>query len=199
MKIILASGSPRRRELLSNVGLSFAVISPEVDEDIREFDGDPRAAVLELSRRKAQSVADHHPDSLVIAADTLVSKDGALLGKPVDRAHAAEMLGSLSGNTHEVYTGVALSYEGKTVTCAERTKVRFRPLEKVEIDEYIATGEPMDKAGAYGIQNIGATFVEAVDGDYFNVVGLPLCALFELLKREFGIQLFDVITAYAPK
>ena len=142
----------------------------------------PDALVKELSRCKAREVAEKHPDALVIGADTVVVLDGAVLGKPRDAEDARQMLARLSGRTHTVWTGVTLARGGEVLSHAERTEVRFRPLTGREIDAYVATGEPLDKAGAYGAQGIGSLFVEHLDGDFFNVMGLPLCALGNLLK-----------------
>ena len=187
MKLILASQSPRRRELLERMGLDFTVISPQIDEDAFT-DPDPAALVCTLSREKALAVArEQDPDVLVVAADTVVVLDGQALGKPGDEAGAAAMLAALSGRSHEVYTGVTVCRGDRAVTEAKRTEVTFRPLSREEIRSYVATGEPMDKAGAYGIQGFGALLVEGIRGDYFNVVGLPVCRLGRMLAG-FGVD-----------
>lgn len=187
MNIILASGSPRRRQLLEQIGLSFTVRSSDVDESV-EPGLSPAAMVEQLSLRKGQAVAGSvGPDSLVLAADTVVALGDTILGKPQDRAQAVSMLTSLSGKTHQVYTGVTLLGGGRRVTEHETTAVTFRSLSREEIVAYVDTGEPMDKAGAYGIQGYGALLVERLEGDYFNVMGLPLCRLGRMLAA-FGVE-----------
>lgn len=187
MNIILASGSPRRRQLLEQLGLSFTVQSSDVDESV-EPGLSPAAMVEQLSLRKGQAVAERvGPDSLVLAADTVVALEDAVLGKPQDQAKAVSMLTSLSGKTHQVYTGVTLLGGGRRVTEHETTAVTFRSLSREEIVAYVDTGEPMDKAGAYGIQGYGALLVERLEGDYFNVMGLPLCRLGRMLAA-FGVE-----------
>ena len=184
MDIILASQSPRRKELLGQMGLrGFKVTSPNVDEDV---DGNlpPAQMVEELSLRKARAVAAQaDEDDLIIAADTVVALEGAVLGKPADEREAFAMLSALSGNRHYVYTGVTVIQGGREVTQHEVTTVTFREVEPGEISDYIATGEPMDKAGAYGIQGYGALLVEGIQGDYYNVMGLPVCRLGRLLGQ----------------
>ena len=189
MDIILASQSPRRRELLNQMGLKgFKVTSPDVDETI-EGNLPPARIVEELSLRKAQAVAEHaDEDDLIIAADTVVALEGAVLGKPEDEVSAFSMLSALSGNRHYVYTGVTVIQGDKVVTQHEMTTVTFRELEPEEITNYIATGEPMDKAGAYGIQGLGALLVSGINGDYFNVMGLPVYRLGRILV-QFGLDL----------
>lgn len=174
MNWILASGSPRRRELLEMLGVPDLTIRPAKGPERATPGAGPEQTVRELSLHKAQEVAQTcAPEDIIIAADTIVYLDGAILGKPRDHDDAVRMLTALSGREHIVYTGVA---------------VRFRPLTSGEIERYIATGEPMDKAGAYGIQGRGALFVAHLDGDYFNVMGLPLCRLGQLLN-ELGVEL----------
>ncbi len=183
MDIILASNSPRRRELLEQVGITgFQVISPDVDERV-EPGLSPAGMVEELSLRKARAAADKTgPDGLIIAADTVVALDGAVLGKPRDEADAFAMLSALSGREHRVYTGVTVLGGGRAATEHEETAVCFRELAPVEIWGYIATGEPMDKAGAYGIQGRCAAFIREIHGDYNNVVGLPVGRVYQELK-----------------
>ncbi len=191
-KIVLASKSPRRRELLSEFVSDFDIIADDAEE-ITEDGITPEETVRNLAMQKARNVAKKADESaLVIGADTVVFIDGKILGKPANKEEASEMLHMLSGRDHHVCTGLAIiDNESKKSYCGfERTAVHFRHLEDEEIDKYIATGEPMDKAGAYGIQNIGALFVEGIKGDYFNVVGLPLCKLGQVLKEEFGYELF---------
>lgn len=180
-RLILASGSPRRRELLTQMGYSFEIQVPDVDENV---DGHARDVVAILSRRKAEAVAATRAEGVVIASDTLVSLDGAALGKPRDAADAHRMLAALSGRTHEVFTGVTIidAASGRSETRAVRTGVRFRALSESEIDQYIATGEPMDKAGAYAIQGGAHGFVEGFDGSYENVIGFPVDDIREMLK-----------------
>ena len=187
MKIILASQSPRRRELLGQVGLTFEIVSPEVDE--AQYGGlPPRELVQTLSRAKALDAARRVPaGSLVLGADTVVVLDGQALGKPDGPGGARAMLTALSGRTHEVWTGFTLCRDGEVHTEAVATEVTFRALAPEEIDRYVATGEPLDKAGAYGIQGRGALLVAQIRGDYSNVVGLPLCAVGQAL-RCFGVD-----------
>lgn len=188
MNIVLASASPRRRELLERMGIrDFTVVVSDADETLDEH-LPPAQQVERLSRIKAAAVAAQvQPDALVIAADTVVTLDGAILGKPADEAQAFHMLSSLSGACHQVYTGVTVIQNGKVLTCHEVTEVEFRPLEREEIELYIATGECMDKAGAYGIQGYGCLLVEGIRGDYYNVMGLPVVCLARMLK-QFGVD-----------
>jgi len=189
MEIILASRSPRRRELLNQIGLKgFRVAASDTSEEVA---GNPAPGDLveQLSLRKAQAVqAQAGPEDLIIAADTVVVLDGAILGKPADERDAFAMLSALSGNRHRVYTGVTVLQGERCSTCHEETLVAFRDLEPDEIGAYIATGEPMDKAGAYGIQGLGSLLVSRLEGDYFNVMGLPLFRLGRMLA-EFGVDL----------
>ena len=189
MDIILASQSPRRRELLGQMGLKgFKVTSPDVDEEVDE-NLHPSLVVEELSLRKAKAVAeDADEDDIIIAADTVVALEGTVLGKPADEGDAFSILSALSGNRHYVYTGVTVMQGEKAVTQHEVTTVTFRDIDPQEIDNYIATGEPMDKAGAYGIQGLGALFISGIDGDYFNVMGLPIYRLGRILA-EFDLDL----------
>ncbi len=191
MELILASNSPRRRELLGQMGIkNFKMISPDVDESV-EPGLSPAEIVERLSRRKAAAAAGKAgPDCLIIAADTVVALDGAVLGKPRNKEGAFAMLAALSGREHHVYTGVTVLQGERTVTEHEETAVTFRALEEEEIWGYIATGEPMDKAGAYGIQGLGALLVSGIRGDYCNVVGLPVFRLGRMLGR-FGIHLLQ--------
>ena len=187
MRIILASQSPRRRELLERMGISRFEVIPAQGEEYMDPDLEPARLVEALSRSKCAQVAASHPDDLVIAADTVVSIDGQALGKPQDPAQAAEMLFLLSGREHVVYTGITVSLGERMITEHEATPVWFRPLTTTEVAHYIATGEPMDKAGAYGIQGYGAMLVEGISGDYYNVMGLPVCRLAQLLTG-FGVD-----------
>ncbi len=179
-RLILASRSPRRAELLSRLGLSFTVQVPEVDESLLD-DESPNAAADRLARLKAGAALQG--DALVIGCDTLVVHRGDILGKPADSAEAVEMLRRLQGEEHEVFTGVALGMVERLESAVEKTRVWFRSLDPQECQEYVATHEPLDKAGAYGIQGYGAAIVERIAGDYFNVMGLPIQRLLELFRR----------------
>lgn len=188
MSIVLASQSPRRKELLAQMGLEFEII-PAKGEEKADPSLPPAEYVQQLSLQKAAEVARRcAPDDVVIGADTIVVLDGQILGKPRDAAHAFEMLSGLSGRCHTVYTGLALLRGGEQRLDAAATQVRFRSLTEQEILAYIATGEPMDKAGAYGIQGMGALLVDSIQGDFYNVVGLPVCRLGRMLAR-FGIKI----------
>ena len=183
MAMILASQSPRRRELLGQMGFFFTV-RPAKGEELPHPELTPAQLVEELARQKALEVsAEAEADDVVVAADTVVAIDGKVLGKPHDKVHAAQMLSALSGREHTVYTGVAVKRGETLLVEHEATQVRFRPLTEREIDLYIQTGEPMDKAGSYGIQGYGALLVEGIRGDYFNVVGLPICRLGRMLAQ----------------
>ncbi len=189
MSIILASQSPRRRQLLGQIGLDHFIVRPARGEEIMDPALSPAQLVEELSRQKAREVAGaSDPGDLVIAADTVVAIDGRVLGKPHDREEACAMLSALSGREHTVYTGVTVCRDDRMLTQHEATQVRFRPLSPREIRAYVDSGEPMDKAGAYGVQELGALLVEGIRGDYFNVVGLPLCRLGQMLS-QFGVEL----------
>ena len=183
--LILASGSPRRRELLTKMGYAFEICTPDVDEHVT---GHARDIVHTLAQRKAHAAAAHYTDGVIIASDTLVSLDGAPLGKPADAKEAHEMLTALSAREHEVFTGVCVldARTGRFETRTVRTGVTFREITPGEIDAYIATGEPMDKAGAYAIQGGAAPFVAGLDGEYENVVGFPVVEVGEMLK-DFGL------------
>ena len=177
--IILASKSPRRQELMNHISSDFEVIVSEVEE-ILPADIVPEEAPVYLSELKAKAVAADYPDRVVIGADTVVILDDAVLGKPRDEQDAVRMLRALSGKVHTVVTGCCIIKDGKRVAFSEVTRVEFYPLSDREISEYIATGEPFDKAGAYGIQGRGSVLVRRIEGDFFNVMGLPVGRL----KRE---------------
>lgn len=179
--IILASQSPRRRELLAQIGIEFTVVTADIDETPWPGE-DHRAYTLRLADAKARAVLVQHPDSIVIGADTTVEVDGDLLGKPVNAADAARMLRLLRGRAHQVTTGVAVLTSDQTHTAAETTNVFFSAMTDDDISGYVATGEPMDKAGAYGIQGRAAEWIPRIEGDYNNVVGLPLARLAALLR-----------------
>jgi septum formation protein len=178
--IILASGSPRRAELLRAAGIAFEASPPAVDESLRA-DESPEQYVRRLAVDKAETGARRHPGRVVLGADTTVVFDGEVLGKPVDGADAARMLRTLGGRTHQVITGVAVAGPAGTLEAAAFTEVAIRALTDEEIAQYIASGEPMDKAGAYAIQGRAAAFVTRVDGSYTNVVGLPVALVCRLL------------------
>jgi septum formation protein len=198
-RIILASASPRRKELLEQIGVEFEICPAKGEEVVTKTE--PAEVVAELSKQKAEEVAsgvlsynENHPDLvtpqdiLVIGADTVVAHGGRILGKPQDEADARQMLTRLSGQVHSVYTGVTLVFidkSGRTGEYAffEKTDVAVYPLDQEEIDRYIASGEPMDKAGSYGIQGRFASYIEKINGDYNNVVGLPVARLYQELKR----------------
>lgn len=190
LDIVLASGSPRRRELLTQIGLEFRVVVSDVDETVEPLA--PSQVAVELSKRKAEAVwrlLEEEPGSrLLIGADTIVVCDGSILGKPADSTEAAEMLKRLQGREHEVYTGVTLLHREaqETVQCKsfhEVTKVHFYPMSPDEVEGYTATADPLDKAGAYGIQGICARYISGVEGDYNNVVGLPVGRLYQEAKE----------------
>lgn len=204
-QIILASQSPRRKELLEQIGLEFEICPAQGEEVITK--SVPEEVVMELSKQKAEEVAamvssfgEEHKDIttpsdiLVIGADTVVAYDGKILGKPADETDAKRMLTMLSGNTHSVFTGVTLVLIDKSgrageLVFYEKTDVKMHKMSEVEIDRYIATGEPMDKAGSYGIQGKCAIYIEKIDGDYNNVVGLPITRIYQELKK-IGIDIY---------
>lgn len=187
--VILASNSPRRRELLRQLGVSFTVDPADVDESVRPGES-PEAYALRVALDKARAAAARTGKGIIIAADTIVVLDDTVLGKPADARDAERMLALLSGRMHQVITAVAVTNvaSGRTLTRTAATKVWFRRLTQEEIAAYVVSREPLDKAGAYGIQEKGALLVEKIEGCYFNVVGLPLALLAEMLK-EFGIRL----------
>ncbi len=180
VRVILASQSPRRRELLNLVGIVHEVQPADIDESYLAGER-PREHAERLARGKTAVIAERDPDALVIGSDTIVVVDGDVLGKPADELDAVRMLARLAGRSHVVVTAVAVSWRGETRSAVEEVGVTFHPMSRTEIDAYIATREPMDKAGAYGIQGYGATIVSRVDGDYFAVMGLPLQRLTRLL------------------
>ena len=189
MNLILASQSPRRRELLGLMGLDFTVRVADIDETMDP--GLPAAReVARVSRLKAQAVP-REEDDVVIAADTIVVCEGKILGKPRDEADAFRILSLLSGRSHEVMTGMTVLRGSEAVTHTEVTKIHFRQLHPEEVRAYIATGEPMDKAGAYGIQGGAALFADGMEGDYYNVMGLPVCRL-GMILRSFGLPVWGV-------
>jgi septum formation protein len=184
-RVVLASSSPRRRELLALIGIPHEVRPANIDETMRPREA-PRRHAERLAREKAGAIATRDPDRITIGADTVVVINRKVLGKPADVDDAARMLRMLSGREHTVITAVAVSRGRKLRSAIEEVRVKFRRLRAEEIDAYIATGEPMDKAGAYGIQGYGATIVERIEGDYFAVMGLPLVRLVGLM-RDVGV------------
>ena len=199
MKFILASKSPRRKEILENLGISFRIVTADTDEDSEITD--PSELVRELSVRKGRAVAEKIiadnkivDKALIISSDTVVASEGEILGKPADREDAERMLRGLSGRAHSVFSGIALTeLDGgrvvKTAAATEETKVYFSEMDKDDIEFYINAEQVYDKAGAYAIQGIASAFIEKIEGDYFNVVGLPVRRMFRLLEEEFGIKL----------
>jgi septum formation protein len=182
MQVILASASPRRRDLLSLIGCKYKIFSPNADETI--FEGEtPESACGRLSLLKAKSALEHFPEALIIAADTLVIIDSKIFGKPRDADEAKEMLNILNGREHEVITGLTIIHSGQSITETESTAVHFRKLSSDDIEAYISTNEFQGKAGAYAIQGYGSLFIERIEGDYFNVVGLPLQRLSRMLEK----------------
>jgi septum formation protein len=186
VRVILASTSPRRHQLLNLIGIDH-VVRPSETEEIQLSGEAPEAYAERLARAKAETVARVTPSALVVGADTIVVIDNTVLEKPRDEQHAQQMLEQLSGRTHVVMTAVAVAYEGRTVSTVEKVSVTFRRMLYDEQWSYIKTGEPMDKAGAYGIQGFGATIVNRIDGDYFAVMGLSLVRLVDLM-REVGVR-----------
>ncbi|CAN5688282.1 Maf family nucleotide pyrophosphatase [soil metagenome] len=184
--IILASQSPRRAELLGRLGLDFQIVPSEVDESFVDHEM-PADHTERLAREKALRVGLDSPGTLVIGADTIVLLDSDVLGKPRDEEEAVSMLLRLQGREHEVFTAVAVAMEHRCESALERVRVKFRSLERFECERYVSTGEPMDKAGGYGIQGFGSALVEEIHGDYFAVMGLPVVKTLELIRR-FGFQ-----------
>ncbi len=193
MKIILASKSPRRREILESLGVTFEVITADADERSDTFE--PKARVAELAAIKGRAVLEKTggiDNALIIACDTLVYAEGAFLGKPRDKEDARRMIKLLSGKGHQVVSGLYLNFDGREVSVAESTTVNFDPMTEEEIEAYILSDEPYDKAGAYGIQGRASVYINSIEGDYFNVVGLPVNLLCRTLKKEFSIDITSV-------
>lgn len=188
--IILASKSPRRKEILTTAGIPFEVYSADADESHEKNVG-AEELVMGLAGRKLRAVYDRIGDGrLILAADTIVYRNGEILGKPSDKADAARMLGLLSNGWHEVYTGIAMQKNGKLILDYDVTHVRMREMSEEETEAYVKTGEPMDKAGAYAAQGIGSVFIRRVDGSFHNVVGLPISLVCTHLYEDFGISVF---------
>jgi septum formation protein len=180
--IVLASGSPRRKQLLEMLRIPFRVVAPDVDEHVLPGEA-PEPYVRRLSRAKAEAVASRAPGDVILAADTTVVLDGGIFEKPESPAHAVQMLQRLQGRTHEVLTAVAVAQDGELAQALDVSRVTFRPVDRATLEAYVATGEPMDKAGAYAIQGLGAPLIERVEGDFFGVMGLPLRLALDLLAR----------------
>ena len=195
MKFILASSSPRRRELLLRLQTPFDIILPDVDESIIPPDGSPETYCTALAELKANDISQHYPNNLVIGSDTIVVLDDQIMGKPDDKSQAQKMLDSLSGRTHHVYTGVCLKWAERNIhhLFAEVTMVTFRELEERDINHYIESYPPYDKAGSYGIQDWSAVFVQEIKGCYDNVVGFPISRFYQELKK-LGINLLDSLS-----
>jgi len=192
MKFILASKSPRRREILSDLGISFEIVTADTDESCDLTD--PRAFVEELALRKGLAVAQKLDDeTIIIASDTVVACNREILGKPDSRADAKRMLDMLSGSKHDVISGIALVSKNKTAVASEVTHVIFDKLSNSDIEIYLNSKEPYDKAGAYAIQGLASMWIKGIEGDYFNVVGLPVKRLHDLLLSEFGIDLATLV------
>jgi len=195
MKFILASSSPRRRELLLRLQTPFDIILPDVDESIIPPEGSPETYCTALAELKANDISQHYPNNLVIGSDTIVVLDNNIMGKPEDKTMAQNMLETLSGKTHHVYTGVCLKWADKNIhhLFAEITMVTFRELSEADINHYIESCPPYDKAGSYGIQDWSAVFVKEIKGCYDNVVGFPISRFYEELKK-LGINLLDSLS-----
>ena len=182
-KLILASGSPRRSEIMNSVGWEFTKVVPDIDESEREGES-PEDYVMRLAREKAAAVAHAHPDQIILAADTTVVIDGRIIGKPTDEDDARRMLRMLSGTWHEVLTGIAVAKDDDARVGLQRTRVKFVDMTDKEIDFLVEKGDPLDKAGAYAVQAQAALFIEGIEGDYWNVVGLPISLVYEMVKRN---------------
>lgn len=192
-KLVLASGSPRRAEILRSVGWEFEKAIPDVDESVVEGEA-PEEYVKRLAAEKAKAVASlFPPGQLILAADTTVVLGGEIIGKPVDLADARKMIERLAGQVHEVLTGVAVSLDGTEEIGMQSTRVRFEEMSDAEIDFLVAEGDPLDKAGAYAVQAQAALFIEGIDGDYWNVVGLPINLVYRLVSMVIKKDRFDVV------
>ena len=181
-KLVLASGSPRRSEIMTSVGWEFIKDVPDIDESERDGES-PEEYVMRLAGEKAEAVAESHPGEIVLAADTTVVVDGQIIGKPLDASDARRMISMLGGNWHEVLTGVAVAMNGNVVRDLQRTRVKFASMTDPEIDFLVEKGDPLDKAGAYAVQAQAALFIEGIEGDYWNVVGLPISLVYRMVNR----------------
>ena len=180
--IILASKSPRRRELMESAGFDFEIV-PATREEVVPPDLHDGQVAQALAKQKAEEIWESHPDDTIVAADTIVVCSGEIMGKPKDAADAVRMLKKLSGNVHTVFTGVCIISQNKKVSFYDATEVEFYPLSNDEIADYVASGEPFDKAGAYGIQGKGAVLIKGIKGDYYNVMGLPIARVYREIKK----------------
>ena len=195
MKIILASQSQTRYNILTGFGISPEVLKTDADENISD-DFTPKYIVKELASRKAAKALEMiqvEQNDMIIAADTIVAFGRKILGKPANEQDAFDTLSLLSDTTHEVYSGIAVVYKGITVLDFDVTRVRFRKLDEREINLYIKTGDPMTRAGSYGAEGLGATFIETIEGDFFNIAGLPVAKFTKILKEQFDLSIFDLI------
>ncbi len=199
-EIILASASPRRKEILETLGIDFRIVVSDAEENASP-ELAPDRFVMETATQKCENVKNMliaegalHENTLIIACDTVVVYNGFIIGKPKDEAHAILTLGMLSDSWHSVYSGLAVYYKGQVVCRAARTDVKFRELSEREIHAYVESGEPMGKAGSYAIQMKGSAFVDRIEGEFNNVVGLPVATLLSLLREEFHIELLDIAT-----
>ena len=181
-KLVLASGSPRRSEIMNSVGWEFTKDVPDIDESERDGEN-AESYVQRLAKEKAEAVAASHPGEIVLAADTTVVLEDRIIGKPTDLPDARRMLEMLSGNWHEVLTGIAVMTNGTSTVGMQRTRVKFAPMNDAELDFLVAVGDPLDKAGAYAVQAQAALFIEGIEGDYWNVVGLPISLVYEMVGR----------------
>jgi len=196
-QLVLASRSPRRSDLLKSMGFSFIVVSAPVSEENLDIE-DPKLLTIELSKRKAGAVLEQYAEGIVIGADTVVCLDGQIFGKPADREEASTMLHTLSGKTHQVFTGFTLNYIGhRQISGVEKTEVTFRKLQQWEIDDYVRTDKPLDKAGAYGIQDESGLFVDHIEGCFYNVVGFPLTRFYEALKELLEIKVLRAMMHFS--
>ena len=201
--LILASTSPRRKEILTSIGAQFRIVTVDTDETLEGM-MTPENAVCTLADRKCADVLkkmenenDLTKETMIIACDTVVVYEGMIIGKPLDEAHAMLTLGLLSDSRHSVYSGISVYYKGRIASRAARTDVKFRALSEAEIQAYVDSGEPMGKAGSYAIQMRGASFVERIEGEFNNVVGLPVATLLALLHEEFSVEPMDILHYHA--
>ena len=193
MRIILASKSPRRKEILENLGLKFDILVADADE--RSDERDPRKRVADLATIKGRAVldkVDNKKELLLVASDTLVYADGEFLGKPKDRDDARRMIKMLSGKAHSVVSGIYIYCNGKEISASDETKVVFDDMSADEIENYISSDEPYDKAGGYAVQGLASLYISGLEGDYFNVVGLPVNLMYKILKKDFNIDINDL-------
>ena len=195
-KVILASKSAARKNILVNLGINIEIYITDADETLYDnIKFTPEQIVTGLSQRKGRKAADeiNDPEIMIIAADTIVAYNGQILGKPSDENDAVNTLLKLSGNYHEVYSGITVVFDNKTICGYDVTKVKFRNMDIKEIEQYVKTGDPLTKAGSYGAEGIGSAFIEHIEGDFFNIAGLPVFKFANILKNDFGMTVFDLI------